>query len=35
MGSHSIDGGLRNNYQSFSSEFAEIEVESISMLVSL
>ena len=35
MGSHSINGGLDNINQNFSSECAELEVEAISMLASL
>ena len=35
MGSHSIDDGLDNIDQSFSSECAELEVEAISVLASL
>ena len=35
MGSHSINGGLDNIYQIFSSECAKIEVEATSFLASL
>ena len=35
MRSHSINGGLDNINQNFSSECAELEVEAISMLASL